>query len=521
MTLAPPAAPYLLGSQEPTHRLSVDHEFSRGEDVIDLANMAGLELDEWQQNLLIDGLGVTHRPDAEGNLREKWAAYQVGVELSRQNGKSVVLEARVLAGLFLFREQLIVYSAHQGETVVKAFERIERLIKSNPELHAEVYKDGRSDGFRRANGQLQIKLWTGQIALFRTRTPGGGRGLDGDCVILDESQDLRDDHVAALMPLVSARPNGQLWYAGSAGTKKSVIQGRLVRRAARGSERLVYWRWAGNDDDDPADPRVWARLNPAVGRRMDIESIQSEYEDLSPDGFSQERLGIGDYPREEGEDWVIPRLRWERAQDPQSTMAGPVMFSIAVKWDRSRASIGVSGVRADGRRHLELIANAPGTHWTVAELARLTKDHENLGVVIDPHSQANTLVAPLEDQGIKVHLLKTDDVTQAFGDMYDGLMAEGLGAGQLPKYVHGGGSVLTSSLADAEIRTAGGATTWRLHTTADISPIKAVCDASRGIDLQLRNKRPDRALPQSEADTASSSPRTSFGQGIDFSTVEW
>lgn len=488
MTIAPER---LVGSQDPTHRLEVDYKFSRGQDAIDLAGLAGLELDPWQQQLLIDGLGVIDREDNEGNLREKWAAYQVAVELSRQNGKSIVLEARVLAGLFLFREQLIVYSAHETETAKKAFERIQRLIKRNPELHAEVMKDGRSDGFRKTNGQLSITLWTGQTAIFRTRTAGGGRGLDGDCVILDEAQELNDDHIAALMPLVSARPNGQLWYAGSAGTKKSVIQGRMIRRAERRSARLVSWRWAGDDDIDPSDPQVWARLNPAVGRRMDIESIQSEFEDFSPEKFAHERLGQGDYPREEGEDWVIPRMRFERAKDASSKAIDPVMFSVAVKWDRSRASIGVAGVRTDKRVHLEVLANALGTHWTVSQLISLSANVENLGVVIDPHSPANTLVAPLHDAGLKVHLLNTSDVTQAFGDMYDGLMGpEILGPEQLPPWVHVGGTVLTSAMAEAQVRQAGGSTTWRLHTSADVSPVVAVCNAAHGLKVHLRAPEP-------------------------------
>lgn len=511
----------LVGVQEPTHRTAVDYKFSHGQDVIDLAEMAGLNLDPWQGQLLTDGLGVIDGLDATGQPAERWAAYEVGVELSRQNGKSVVFEARVLAGLFLFREQMIVYSAHEGETAKKAFERLERLIKANPELHAEVYKDGRSDGFRRTNGQLSITLWTGQQAIFRTRTAGGGRGLSGDCVILDEAQELNDDHIAALMPVMGARPNPQLWYGGSAGTRKSIVQGRLIRRAERNAKRLVYYRWALSDDDDHSDPRNWARVNPAVGRRMTIEWLESEHDALSPEKFGHEHLGIGDYPREEGEDWVIPRLRWDRARDPGSTMTGKVMFGVGVKWDRTRASIGVAGQRQDGRRHLEVIANAPGTHWAVSELVRLSGQHENLGVAIDPHSQANTLVAPLEDAGLTVHLLTTADVTQGFGDMYDGFMGpDDLPAGELPPYVHGGGTILTSSLAEAQARSAGGSTTWRLHTSADISPVKAVCDASRALDKELRTPEDEEVVPRSES-TAGDSTRPRGDGGTNFMSVQW
>jgi phage terminase large subunit-like protein len=48
--------------------------------------MAGLELDPWQQFVIHNALG--ERPDG------KWAAFEVGVEVPRQNGKGGLLEAR-------------------------------------------------------------------------------------------------------------------------------------------------------------------------------------------------------------------------------------------------------------------------------------------------------------------------------------------------------------------------------------------------------------------------------------------
>jgi hypothetical protein len=69
-----------------------------------LASIAGLHLDEWQQNVIIGSLGEV-RPG-------KWAAFEVGAVVPRQNGKGSILEARELAGMFLFDEKLIIHSAH-------------------------------------------------------------------------------------------------------------------------------------------------------------------------------------------------------------------------------------------------------------------------------------------------------------------------------------------------------------------------------------------------------------------------
>lgn len=501
--MSAPAVEVLRGSQEPTHRCDVEYDFSYGDLAVELALSAGLDLDEWQQKLLVAGLGQVDGHDAEGNPAWKWSALEVGVELSRQNGKSVVFEARVLAGLFLLREQLIIYSAHEGETALNAFDRLEQLIKANPELHAEVKNDGRSSGFRRTNGQNSITLWTGQKVKFRTRTKGGGRGLSGDCVILDESQDLQDDHIAALFPVLSARPNPQLWYGGSPGTKKSTVQARLIRRAERRSPRLVYWRWASPDHVDLSDPIAIARVNPAVGKRQTMEFLMNELEALGPAKFAQERMGIGDYPREEGEDWVVPRVRWDRAGDAQSEITGPVVFVPEVKWDRSRTSINVAGRRRDGRIHIECIASAPGSHWAAAELARLSSAHDTLAVALNPAGASNALVGPLNDLGVEVdHLISASDAADAYALMYDGLMGDdNVTSSEQPDVVHRTSTILTSAMAAAEVRTSSttGATTWRVTTGADSTAIIGCSYAA--LVLQLLEK-PEAPAPSPVAVSA-------------------
>ncbi len=98
-------APSLLGSQTPSIESVPPFSSSAAEEAIELAATAGLTLDPWQQHVLRGALGER----ADG----KWAAFEVGLVVSRQNGKGSILEARELAGLFLFGEQLILHSAHE------------------------------------------------------------------------------------------------------------------------------------------------------------------------------------------------------------------------------------------------------------------------------------------------------------------------------------------------------------------------------------------------------------------------
>lgn len=515
-----------MGSQTPTHRWVPPYEYSRGDEVIELAEMTGLQLDPYQRELLIDGCGcVMGEPRLEGEtgLVERWSAFEVALELARQNGKSVIFEARVLAGLYLFRERLIVYSAHKGETAMEAFGRIEALIRSDPELLAEV----KPNGFKRTNGKESIELYTGQRVKFRTRTKGGGRGLAGDCVIIDEAQDAQDDELAALFPLLSARPNAQLWYGGSAGGKEAVVLGRLIRRGDRKEDRLCVHRFASDEDVDLDDPKAYARVNPALGRRMTLETIESERNAMSLESFSRERMTIGDYPRPEGEDWVIPRPRFEKAEDPGSVMVKGAGLVIApeIKWDRTGGSISVAGYRADGRRHFETVMTEKGTAWIPDEIKRLTVDHADLGVlavVLDPGSPAATLIGPLKDRGILEAKFNTKtkvweipvgtpgatnatmlvplgstDLTRGFGDFYDALMhmeiltVDGVTLEQPdPRYRHGGGTVLYSALAEAVTRQLGGSQTWRRMSTSDVTPILSATWALQGLTMLGQPRAP-------------------------------
>ncbi|MGX9348147.1 hypothetical protein [Microbacterium sp. KNMS] len=489
----------LLGSQTPTHLVAPpDVDYTDLDAVLDIADMVGIKLDPYQVDFLRLGLGRRYTDEGDS----KWAAYEAAIELSRQNGKSVIFELRALAGLFVFGEQLVVYSAHKSETALGAYRRMVELVDSAPALKSRVHSTPS------ANGKEAIILRSekdpskpGAMIKFRTRTPGGGRGLTGDCVIIDEVQGATDDHIAALMPSLAAKSeqgDPQIWYGGSAGGPKSTVLGRLVKRAEKElariaageapvERRLLMARFAADlDVDDPADPRVIARVNPALGRRISLDYVMTEYvamgADLDPTRFAAERLGVGDYPRTEGEDWVIPRRRWEAAEDPNSAPVGPVVFSVEVRLNRSSATIVVAGRRNDGAKHIEVIAEEPGVSWAALELRRLVQEHDNLGVVIDPGGPAGSLIGPLRDAGVPLILLKTADITAAWGKFFDAFMVE-VDDEPRPEIFHRGGLVLTAAAAAAATRDVQGSMTWKRATSENSSAIIAATWATHGLDI--------------------------------------
>ena len=68
----------------------------------------------------------------------KFSAFEVGLLVSRQNGKGAILEARELAGLFLLDERLILHSAHEYKTAAEGFKRVLGLIEGSDMLRRRV-----------------------------------------------------------------------------------------------------------------------------------------------------------------------------------------------------------------------------------------------------------------------------------------------------------------------------------------------------------------------------------------------
>ncbi|TVR36398.1 MAG: terminase, partial [Nitriliruptor sp.] len=435
-------------------------------------------LDPWQRLVLEEGLG-----EAPGG---QWAAFQVAIEVSRQNGKGAILEARELAGLFVLDERLIIHTAHEFATSLEAYRRILELIESTPDLDRRVRK------VMRSNQERGLELKSGQRLLFKARSRGGGRGFSGDCVILDEAFELPIAAHGALLPTLSARPNPQVWYASSAVNQQvhphGVVLSQLRSRAiAGGDPSLCYCGWSVDEDEYYAnpeavavDPRFWAIGNPGMGIRITPEYIANEQRGMDAVTFATERLGVGDWPDpDEDASRVIARETWDGLADMDSKIDGPVAFAFDVNPERTYAAIAASGKRADGRKHLEVIDHKAGTRWVLPELLRLVDKWEPCAIVVDGNGPAASLIAELEEAGIGMKadgglLVKATvgDMAQACGALFDAALSD--------EVRHLGQSMLDAALRGARKRDRGDAWTWSRQSGADISPLVAVTLAAHG-----------------------------------------
>jgi phage terminase large subunit-like protein len=474
---SPPVEPTsLTGAQEPRIRVTPDYVSSAGHQAIKLAALAGLILDPWQQLALLDMLG--ERPDG------KWAAFQFGLCIPRQNGKGSILEARELVGLFLLGEKLIVHSAHEQITSTKHFLRLKNLIEGVPEFEQRVMK------ISQGKGAEAIVLRGGQEIIFKTRTADGGRGLSGDTVVLDEAMILRQATMGSLVPTMAAQSitgNPQLIYAGSAVDEEKdehgVVFASVRERAINGTGgRLGFHEYSVDckaDDITDAileDPERWAQANPGMGIRISQEYISDEKGALDWRSFAIERLGAQAWPRTDGlADVVIPPEAWKTLADERSAALNPVCLAVDVDPDRSHGAICSAGNRVDGLEHLEFVERQRGTKWIIPRVKELIEKHEPIAVVLDGKAAAGSLLTDFEDADIEVTPVNAGDLVTACGMFYDAVM-------DTKRIRHLDEPELAAAIRGAVKRPLGDAWAWsRRNSSVDISPLVAITLAYWGL----------------------------------------
>ncbi|HEX6968100.1 MAG TPA: hypothetical protein VF174_04700 [Micromonosporaceae bacterium] len=484
------------GSQSPRVSTYPPADYSSGPDVADLAEAAGLVLDPWQRYVLEHGLGER----ADG----KWAAREVAVWVPRQNGKGAIIEARVLAGLFLFGEKRILWSAHEYRTAQEGFLRIRELIQNAPDFDRLVKR------YWEGSGEQGIELTTGQRLKFLARSRGAGRGFSGDCIILDEAQELTLLQMKAIFSTMSAKSihgNPQIWYLGTPPEDPAAWVYGIRKDGEAGKDRLAYFDWGLGEVDESvplkdrlkayADRDLWYRANPGLGIRISEEFCEDELSRLR-EGFAPERLGMWlPYAGDEDAGWqVISQAAWEAASDVMrggtSRVEGRPAFGVYVPPDRSYAAIGVAGASTLGGRHIEVAGRdgsldyRPGVGWVVPRLKELERHNPSVVVVDD-----KALAEEAEKAGVVVHRANVADVVTGCQLLYDGIAGPDVSARDV---VHIGQQELTEAVRGAVKRDVGGSWAWaRRDLAVDVTPLAAVSLALFG-HCTKRVHRPSRDL---------------------------
>ena len=454
-----------------------------GQRAVNWCRKHKMRLDPEQEFILKSMFGV--RKDG------RWQAFEVGINAPRQNGKGEILMARELFGIFVLKEKLVVHSAHEFKTSSRHFQRLEALIRSNPDLlaHMKTTYNEREDkhrvvGFRYSHGDEALEFADGSKIEFRTRTKSGMKGFDDVALlVLDEAQILSEWAHGAMVPTLrasTAERGPQLVYAGNAADQEkddqAIVWTRLRERGiAGGDDALVYHEYSLDfeapdemPDEVAEDPERWAEVNWAIGRgRIREEHMHKELRTLGRRSFAVELLGVGDYPDTDiAGNSEIDMDAWADCEDEESVLKDPVVISFDVSPSR-RTSICAAGLNTGGTHHVELIHSRAGTGWVPERLEELVDEHDVVEVVCDGFGPANVIGQQVEDAiGKRVRRLKTGEYADACG-----LFANEVGERKLR---HPGHEVLTVAVRGARTRPLVDRWAWsRSKSKTDPGPLIA------------------------------------------------
>lgn len=365
--------------------------------------------------------------------------------------------------------------------------RLDDLIDSNDWLLSKVRH------VRRTNGREAITFVNGSRIRFRTRTRGGGRGFSGSPVIFDEPMFFPVISQNAILPVMSAQPDPQAWYTGSAVDQleheDGVVFARVRERALLGmDDRLAYFEWSLDaEKPDRVDPElagdieVWAATNPALGIRITPEYIKAEREELGERGFAVERLGVGDWPDTsvEAESKIDMRV-WKALGDPDAVAVGDEVLIFDVSPERDSGIVSV-GVTADGRFLIEIVDSREGTAWVVERLEELSEERSVVAIGSDDKGLATSVADEADDAGLLIYRFDSSEHAAACG-----LIQDCVNDGRI---VHLEQAELSDAIRGAKTRPLVDAWAWsRKNSLPDIkSLVAATLGVKLAVDKEIAN----------------------------------
>lgn len=470
----------MIGAQRPRLSNVPESVSSLGDQAIAFGASIGIDLDDWQQWILIQALG--ERTDG------KWSALTVGQCVGRQNGKNEILLVRELFGLLVLGERGILHTAHLHKAVSTQFRRIKEVFDSTPELKSRLKAANSSVG------QQFIELMSGQRIEFATRQGSKtGRSMTLDLVVHDESMFISDTSMGAVMPTLAAQSlhgNIQTWFAGSAPDADEpdhdgVPFSRVREAALKGAQDIFWAEWSVEAEDRDKVPTEWlvdpakiAEANPSLGIRMSVEWAVAESQQLSRRDYLRERFGITIWPDpSEDAGRVISAEAWNAAacRDGAMRIVGPKTFALDANVDNTWAAINVAGPRSDDAVHFAVVEHRRRVHWVVPRCKELDEEHPGSQFALDIRGPLAHLRDELIQAGLSVIEVDTSDYAEACSEFVEGIEEKTL---RYPDPQ----PELSEAVADARRQTLGDRWKWarRASDSADISPLVAASLATWG-----------------------------------------
>lgn len=492
----------LLGSQTPRILKSPERVGTHGPRVCQFLDMCGVNLLQWQRGVMDELFAY----DASG----AWAATEFGALVARQNGKGEILLGYDLAHLFMFprangAHKTILHTSHETKTNDEAFQKLEAVIRSVPQLDARVAH------IYTANGQEGVTLKPrkgqkrGDRIRFVARSKNSGRGFTASNVIYDEAQEFSRQAYKAISYTQTTIKNRQELFAGTVpedGINDSeVFEGLRDRgRDTDGYPRTGWAEWSPTGAEDPdlaasidkSDETAWLEANPSAGYLIELETIAEQLErDKSPNAedFGMERLSIWPARRPEAEvvlhDMDMSLWGDHVASEKDASLPDGGALTVNLGRGGGFATVSYAARLTDGRIGVRTLHTATQTLWVPAKLLEFKNRYQPSIVALDSKNCAPVLT-DIDALQIPYMSLNASEIAGAFG-----LFIESWNSGQVAHYEQ---RDLYESFKNAGTRPLVGGTTWE-----QVDPAEPITQAQSVTFAFWAVKKFESAPPKVEA----------------------
>lgn len=403
-----------IGDPRPSNCFVPEITNAQGVDkAIRFLQLIGFGLDEWQDWTLRQMLG--RRDDGT------FAAKEVCLLVPRRNGKTRILEARALVGLFVLKEPLVIHTAQVFPTCRESYLRLKSVIDKCED------SEMRKVHFRAGNDNLSIE-YDGRRILYKARGTNPIRGFSPQVVIADEAYAMDDEIAAAIENAIGAEENPQYICTSSTGLDDSdyLLKMRDRGLTERGEHTLALLEWCADPDCSLDDLDQYYKSNPALGIRISLESLIGARRSQADKQFGRERLGL----------WADNKFRcvidlnlWDSLKDPESQIVSKYVVAIdATPSPPHDAAVAISGFNAAGKKQVEIVQTHRGLSRIIEATTKLYQSRRNpppLAICVQGGTAAGQLIPELQQirdldgNPAEVLVFGARDATDACGYLFE------------------------------------------------------------------------------------------------------
>lgn len=473
----------------------------------------GLSLHPWQKWFLLHSLEL--EPGYEtGDPRPKLRYETVVLLVSRQNGKSFVLSARLLWRMFTWKnrekELLILSTAHKLSLAEEILDAAHRTV-SISEMHDKIMQRSNT------NGNKFFKLENGAKWKCEAASDDGGRGLTVTDLAFDELRQQRDWSAwAAMTNTTNAVWSAQTIAVSNAGEAKSEVLRSLRAKALEEMEAraaaekhgedyspsdpsLGLFEWSAPDDCDIWDTGGWRQANPSLGYP---DAITGDVLASKAALVGEPGAGLPEHKfRTENlcqwvnvtSDSLFSSEELEACLDRDSEIApdSPIYLSVDVSRDRKMTSLSIAGFRDDGKPHVEFVTQRAFTEWVPEFLANGLAFKPAAVIMQGRGCAASSLIPFIEQAGTPVVRCEGGDLPNAYGLFYDRVMEKNVSWIEQETLIGALSEIRTKSTGDAFLFN-------REKSPVDIAPACAAAFALWGLLNTVAGAKKESAYNEAE-----------------------